>query len=533
MRMIKRMLNVNAFACSATMLLFSFSCGATEPALLQSAAAPQNAESIVREALIDPAIPFSPDGQLGRTDTPSVFVWSVYQYGRAAGWYYRIYPDASAVFSPSPRLDSDRITVTCLRNDGCVVSRKAGDRRITSPTKATFPDGATADGDRVAEAYVAWVLSQLAKSEPIPVPGPAASQARPAKPPGTERPPIMNQRPARPPTAATPSEVTAALQSELVRHAFYQGPIDGILGTRTRAAIRRAEAAESMPETGTVSQHLLERLRQRQIPPPAPPQPSGTPPGRSSYGPAIILPEGSKLKKMGLECSTSAGYTFEYYDDATNSTRAGKLQNFWTCGLSPVERIYLRGSVVIYPMGDQQQPWDPDYTYSISYRITDQIALEYANYSGNRWPWHREGGTGGFSAGSIRLSYDFPSLPIPALLTEAHRPALSCSTWGAYTPQYDKNDGGQGSGKTSVAVSCGITPISRLTFRATAIFYPIPGQQQPWDPDYTYTATYQIDDQWSIEYANYAGNRWPWNDGEGTSQGLASGSLRLSYKWLF
>ncbi len=51
-------------------------------------------------------------------------------------------------------------------------------------------------------------------------------------------------------------------QQLLATLGFYTGPIDGIDGPRTRAAIRAAQAAYDLPENGKVSPQLLENLRQ-------------------------------------------------------------------------------------------------------------------------------------------------------------------------------------------------------------------------------------------------------------------------------
>jgi TPR repeat protein len=51
------------------------------------------------------------------------------------------------------------------------------------------------------------------------------------------------------------------LQHALNRRGFDAGPVDGIAGARTRAAIERYQRAEGLPADGQVTQDLLERLR--------------------------------------------------------------------------------------------------------------------------------------------------------------------------------------------------------------------------------------------------------------------------------
>jgi glucose-6-phosphate dehydrogenase assembly protein OpcA len=53
-----------------------------------------------------------------------------------------------------------------------------------------------------------------------------------------------------------------AIQQLLATLGFYTGPIDGIDGPRTRAAIRAAQTTYGLPENGKASEALLDKLRQ-------------------------------------------------------------------------------------------------------------------------------------------------------------------------------------------------------------------------------------------------------------------------------
>ena len=55
--------------------------------------------------------------------------------------------------------------------------------------------------------------------------------------------------------------VVFGLQSELMDLGFYEGTIDGIAGSRTRAAIEAYERAHSLPVTGIATEGLLARVR--------------------------------------------------------------------------------------------------------------------------------------------------------------------------------------------------------------------------------------------------------------------------------
>jgi len=54
--------------------------------------------------------------------------------------------------------------------------------------------------------------------------------------------------------------VPAQVQQELARDRYYQGPIDGILGPATQAAIAAYQRDNGLRVTGTINSHLLDAL---------------------------------------------------------------------------------------------------------------------------------------------------------------------------------------------------------------------------------------------------------------------------------
>ena len=72
-------------------------------------------------------------------------------------------------------------------------------------------------------------------------------------------------QPGPPPTiGAAPSLMqvyTVTVQEELARRRYYSGPIDGVLGGQTRAAIRDFQEDNGLPVTGEVSLELVNYLR--------------------------------------------------------------------------------------------------------------------------------------------------------------------------------------------------------------------------------------------------------------------------------
>jgi hypothetical protein len=60
--------------------------------------------------------------------------------------------------------------------------------------------------------------------------------------------------------AASPNDLTVAVQSELARLGYYRGSIDGELGPGSRQAIRAFRAAKGLPVTGRVDPKFLRTL---------------------------------------------------------------------------------------------------------------------------------------------------------------------------------------------------------------------------------------------------------------------------------
>ena len=62
-------------------------------------------------------------------------------------------------------------------------------------------------------------------------------------------------------TADAPAAVVAEVQGELTRLGFYSGRIDGLMGPKTRAAIRDFEQSAGMDESGEATTALLDKLK--------------------------------------------------------------------------------------------------------------------------------------------------------------------------------------------------------------------------------------------------------------------------------
>lgn len=175
-----------------------------------------------------------------------------------------------------------------------------------------------------------------------------------------------------------------------------------------------------------------------------------------------------------------------------------------------------------------QRSWDPDFTYAFGHDDGREghWAFVYANYTGTRW---RPDGSRGeqrwnFPQGQWTAAYRFA-------LPEALRPwllvgdgdAASCQAEGDLVPRYTRLAGGFGSDKLSLGLGCRYTRPGGWFAQATAFAWPDRSQQQPWDPDFSYGFGWAEPGPggWTLQYANYSGNRWP-----GRERGPGEGAFR-------
>ncbi|MEE9544129.1 MAG: peptidoglycan-binding protein, partial [Rhodospirillales bacterium] len=88
--------------------------------------------------------------------------------------------------------------------------------------------------------------------------------AAPLAPPPPQ--PVATPHPPSPPpkTAASPSRsMVMAIQKRLADLGYGPGPADGIIGSKTRAAIQVFQAVAGLAKTGKASRDLLDRLNEK------------------------------------------------------------------------------------------------------------------------------------------------------------------------------------------------------------------------------------------------------------------------------
>lgn len=86
----------------------------------------------------------------------------------------------------------------------------------------------------------------------------------------------------------------------------------------------------------------------------------------------------------------------------------GELRGFW------------------YPIAEQQQVWDPDYTWSVGWMDWRpwSLSVRWSNYAGNRWPGRALEGNGGLGSGALFIDFKagFQAGPRAASSSKASTP---------------------------------------------------------------------------------------------------------------
>ena len=111
-----------------------------------------------------------------------------------------------------------------------------------------FRIAAIAIGAVVAAALIVLAVSGLTRSHPAPAPAPRATASQPAAPAAPSANPAQPSAPAVPPSASV-----TKLQQQLGQLNYYEGPVDGIMGPQTIAAVKDLQRQAGLPQTGTMN----------------------------------------------------------------------------------------------------------------------------------------------------------------------------------------------------------------------------------------------------------------------------------------
>ncbi|MGF1730032.1 hypothetical protein [Photobacterium kasasachensis] len=200
---------------------------------------------------------------------------------------------------------------------------------------------------------------------------------------------------------------------------------------------------------------------------------------------------------------------------------------------------FISGTLYHYLDKDQQQPWNPDFTYVFGYSDWRPytLSLIYANYGGNRFQATDEQPVTHFNQGTWSLGWKFPiTAPFDDWLTFTDDGAIGCQVDYNYTPEYfDLTSTSYKKSHNTISLGCKYAIVGNWYVNATAFYYLDSQQKQPWNPDYTYGFGYF---DWrpgtiTIQYNNYSGNRWNSSDrGEDTGR-FKDGSISIAYSFSF
>ncbi len=293
-------------------------------------------------------------------------------------------------------------------------------------------------------------------------------------------------------------------------------------------AYEQANARDALHEEAVADAALLARKKQHGRPVAAPPPKTWPERMVGAVGVTVALTTGLRDTQGNLSGDNGgAGQNGAPPTSPTLST---------TISVNPWSALYARLSLYRYLFPSRQQDYNPDFAYAFGYDSPDDgsFSLGYSNYGANRFdPGSGQSHTR-FNQGSVRLAYKarfLDRLIAPHFTDEEIK--LNCEPAVATTPTYfDEASGDLHNFKTALSFGCRYPVWRKLYVGATAFYYPIKDQQQVWDPDYIYSFGWANWNQgtFSLEYANYSGNRWPWNERSGGSGRFVDGSLTLSYR---
>ncbi|WP_220475158.1 hypothetical protein [Paracoccus sp. JM45] len=441
----------------------------------------------------DPAVP---EAEEILTDTPNVFAWSRAQSGNIGGWTYRLFPDGSAIVLADNNRASGEYMLRCTLAESCEISSEAGVIMTVPAIGAPKPDlPADITGLLLAEYLAKWVLAGSG-TPPEPPPAPLA--------PAISEPDVQPAPEERQPEPDIPPEDAESLPAQADTVAFLSGDIDCAEPDPYYPDACTLLPNPPAPAIVTPLKDNPARVRQEI----SPAQPA-TPAPKEPAEPKTLA------ERFRLSCSITTGAGLQYVDHTNQDTKYGKLRVSLGCSARLNDRLSMNMALVHFPLSGQQAPWDPDFTYSFNYKATDNLSISYSSYSAR---FSSEGANivSSLFDGSFRGSYKLPAISLPMDKSAA------CSIgFGLPNPTNE-----------SFSLGCSVALTEKLRVGLTTYLYP-PDVQESWNPDYTYTASYRVNDKIQLNYSNYSSSRWPWNRGSSPGPGVLGGSVSMSYKLVF
>lgn len=474
---------------------------------LVSAAAPTVAQTAAPgptrpgPPFVNTADPAAPDAREIVQDIPNALHWSRQQRGQLGEWHYVFFPDGSARILQGADRKTIAAELTCEAGRACRIRRRDGTGFTIEVGRGLRPElPARTDLDSVARYLAAWLLAGTAP----PLPPEQPTEPEPA---GLTAVPLPDGAGAPAPAGTEPDRTRiaeAGAGSERINSTdpTCAAPDPFMPDACAVAAAPPPDAPDEAPGLGAA-----------RLPGVARPGPTAAPTSAASAE-GTPEPRPSLIERFDISCSVtvSAGLAGLAATGGSDSRGEAKPRASLGCGARLTEKLTLRTSLIGYFNPDQQRSWDPDYTYALSYRFSDSITLSYSNYSAR----FRSGDLAGLLDGTLRATYRLPPLPLG---TEKNLP---CSA-SLGLPRPDR---------TAFSLSCSYLVAEKLRLGASTHLY-LADAQDTYQPDYTYTASYRINDDWLVSYQNYSNNRFPWNRGEDPGPGFTGGSVSVTYQMAF
>lgn len=216
----------------------------------------------------------------------------------------------------------------------------------------------------------------------------------------------------------------------------------------------------------------------------------------------------------------------------TGSLTSGSTTASLSLRYQPAGYWFAQATLYAYLDPARRAPWNPDFTYSFGYDDWHPytVSLVYSNYANNRFSPRKGDPVSPVDHGTVSLGWKAP-MPrkLARLFLLDERRTINCRVGLNATPRFDRNDGSTGSWKSSANLGCRYPFTDRLYLDVNVFAYA--HGQQPWDPDYTYgfgLFDYRSN-RFSIQYANYSGNRFPGHARAPHSGRFIDGGLSISW----
>lgn len=201
---------------------------------------------------------------------------------------------------------------------------------------------------------------------------------------------------------------------------------------------------------------------------------------------------------------------------------------------------FISGALIDYANTDLKNTWHPEFVYTLGYSDWRPytLSLVYANYGGNRLKPDKEKGEvrTKFNQGSWTLGWKFP---VPQHIANwfvlSQEGRLGCNMGFSVVPVFfNSRTSTEESWKRTFSFGCKYTIVGSWYFNMTTFYYPKHTEKQPWNADYTYGFGYF---NWrpgkiTVQYNNYSGNRWPWNDKPVNTGRFKYGGISIAWSWV-